>query len=204
MAFGTPQSSGDQFAPYRAGFVNLPPQAPAYQAPIAQAVQFPKMNPILGILADALAGAAGKEGPYAAMMGQQRQLTMQEALYQQHQQQEFERQRQMYDYQRQNPNDETTQLIRQSGVDPSSPAGKAMYAQALQQRVNPFVALETQGPDGTVTKNFVRPPMAPAAPVGALSDTPPSQPQGGQTPPASGGFPRVQSAPGPVLRRKSK
>jgi hypothetical protein len=155
------------------------------------------MNPILGILADALAGAAGKEGPYAAMMGQQRQLTMQEALYQQHQQQEFERQRQMYDYQIQHPNDETTQLIRQSGVDPSSPAGKAMYGQALQTRINPFQAIDVTGPDGVTQRQLIRPPMAPTAPIGDLSDAPPAQPvaapqamNGGQTPPASGGFPK--------------
>jgi hypothetical protein len=139
------------------------------------------------------------------MMGQQRQLTMQEALYQQHQQQEFERQRQMYDYQIQHPNDETTQLIRQSGTDPNSPAGKAMYAQALQTRLTPFQALDVQQPDGSTVRQLVRPPMAPTAPVGQLSDAPPAPPQnGGQTQPASGGFPRSQSAASPVLRRKPK
>lgn len=143
----------------------------------------------LGVLSDALSGAAGKPGAYAAMLGQQRQMQMEEQIYQNHQQSEMQRQMQMYDYQRKNPNDEVTQYMVASGIDPKSPQGQAIYSQALTQKTNPFVAMDVQQPDGSTVKQYVRPPMAPTAPIGALSDTPP-QAQGGPTPPASGGFPR--------------
>lgn len=84
---------------------------------------------------------------------------------------------------------EIVQLMQLAGVDPASPQGRAMLAQAVQGRVDPIVAMTL--PDG---RGYTGPRSG--IPGGAATPAPPTDPsywtpveQGGPTREGSGGFP---------------
>jgi hypothetical protein len=72
-----------------------------------------------------------------------------------------------YRAQHQEP-DEFTQLMQRAQIDPASEQGQALYLQFLQNKANPFTQMRVQNPDGSESLQFMRPPMAPTAPVGNL------------------------------------
>lgn len=101
MLFGTPKAKFD-----------LPTQTPPYAPPQNVALPMsggpagqPKKPGVnwLGVLADALAGAAGKEGPYAARMMEERQRAAQAADAQRKQAEAFALFKQEHDYRVKNP-----------------------------------------------------------------------------------------------------
>lgn len=85
--------------------------------------------------------------------------------------------------------DEFTAMMRRAGVDPNSAEGQAAYQTAFQNKINPFVSVVQQNPDGSETRNWMRPPMMgfgqPA--IGSVVEDP--RKAGGPMPSASGGFP---------------
>lgn len=167
----------------------LPPQAPQ-EAPTA-----PKMGRgqiIAGILADALAGAAGQPGPFAARMARQQQQQAEEAQWHRRRGADLE------DY-------EAKQRIEQRYKQPDIPP-MVRDAQAWMQMGEPerqayqqMQGLKQGDPDVFVTlpngQVYAGPKSglaaaltggaAPTAPVGKLRPI-----NGGPTQPASGGFPR--------------
>lgn len=55
--------------------------------------------------------------------------------------------------------DELTSYMQRGGIDPNSEQGRAMYGAAAINHVNPQQQVQTANPDGTITVNWVRPPM---------------------------------------------
>ncbi len=162
--------------------IAVPPQM---SAPPAQGGK-PKIN-WLGVLADALAGAAGRPGPYAQSMERQRQ---EQTAYERGEQQ-YRRQRadsrDDFLWKQQNENrapDEFTRLMDAAGITPDQRPG--MYKQALDRKINPPRTIVMA--DGTVMElpGGASPMPVPQAPIGPLT------PIGGPMPQASGGFPRYR------------
>lgn len=177
MPFGQPN-------PYRIGGVELPQESYAPH-PMAEAVAPKKGINWLGVLADALAGAAGRPGPYASMMAQQREAQAEEDRYQRHRADSFDMWREQQEYQAAHPAprqpSETERMIdaltQMAPDDPRRPY--------YESAVNKPQAVTVTNPDGSQELRFIRPGQvgqAPARPVGKLT------PIGGPTPSASGGF----------------
>lgn len=55
--------------------------------------------------------------------------------------------------------DELTTYMEKGGIDPNSEQGRSMYGAAATNRVDPQQPIQTANPDGTITVNWVRPPM---------------------------------------------
>lgn len=149
---------------------------------------------ILGIIADALAGAAGRQGPFAAQMMRQKQQELEDVNWGRRRQADLE------DY-------EKKQQIEQRYASPS-PMERDVAAwermgepqrQAYQQMQgmragdpDVFVTLPNgqvyAGPKSGLAQALTggAPPMRPQ--IGSIVPDP--RRNGGQTPPASGGFPR--------------
>jgi hypothetical protein len=175
MPFGVPS----QQSPYSAGFVDLP-------HPMAQAVApKPKVN-WLGVLADALAGAAGREGPYASMLMQQRQSQQEEDRYQRHRADSFDLWRQQQDYQAQHPNPpqptEYERMLQAAGYAPGTPEYVDHVRNYVNMKENPpyYFTDPTTGQLKMVPRN-----AGGAAPQG-VTFTPIDE--GGPSPSGSGGF----------------
>jgi hypothetical protein len=169
---------------------------------VSQFTQLPQMKPKGGMfgggdwksaLAAALAGFSAGGGNPAGQMALQ---MLHQRLGQKREDQQYERRQadqwnmwqrqQEYQQQHQGP-DPLAQMMQQAGIDPASPQGRQMYQQALQNKVNPFVAVTRQNPDGSEVREFMRPPQVPTAPVGGL--TPIDDEEGGPRPLGVGGFP---------------
>ena len=170
------------------------PQAPQQQAnPYAYQRQKPSL---WGILADGLSGAAGQPGQYGETLRKQgetqRLLAMQTMKLQQESAIAFAQHQRERDFDNHNQApDALDRYIRQSGItDPEQI--KSLYGQAAQQTASPFQMVEIKHPDGSVTREYVRPPaMDAGAPPARLDDLPPGvvpSSAGGQTQPASGTF----------------
>lgn len=149
----------------------------------------------LAILGDALQGAAGQPGTYAAHNWYKQQLDMQNQEYNNREQMQFERQRQMYDYQIRNPNGEIDQAYRGLLAHPEGDPAHALYsAYAWNKATPPQMITQTDGTTGITTSGMIRaqiPGAAGPAPGGmtlqqilAAGGKP-----GGQAS-ASGNFPR--------------
>lgn len=138
---------------------------------------------IAGILADALSGAAGRPGQFAAMQNQRRQEAEQEAQWGRHLM--------------------AQKLLDQQFPDPSpmerdlrvwqhmSPEQRAAYGELKKaQEGDPIVTITLpngqmySGPRSGLAAAMMGGSQAPAKPVGPLTPI-----DGGPTPPASGGFP---------------
>lgn len=142
MAFGDPMPVNIGSTPM------MPPQQPL-SSPLATAVQKPAGINWLGVLADALAGAAGRQGPYAQMLMQQRQQDNEEQTYQRHQQSELQRQKDLYSYQLANPKpDEPTNYARElieSGFHPGTPEYQTRFQKHLDAADDPMVTVSLPG-----------------------------------------------------------
>jgi hypothetical protein len=184
MAFGQPLPPTD---------VNLPSAAPLAQAmstppslpPIAAAVQQKHGINWLGVLADALSGAVGRQGPYAEMMMQKRQQDIEDQRSQMQSDRELQRQKELYQYQLEHPRPDQpseTERMMSRYLDPSTPPDeKALIGQQL---IKPQ-AVTVTNPDGSQEMRFIYPGQgqAPAKPVGKLT---PIGGQSGASP--TGGF----------------
>lgn len=168
----------------------------------------------LGVLADALSGAAGQPGMYAHEMMRRRDdqtaFERGEQTWQSHHKQDLADQMRLLDYKRLHPDDELTNYMVAAGIDPASDAGKSLYRAKTEAMTAPpmmsAAGVDEQG--NPVMRFFPR-----AQPV--TSNAPPSQAvaylkahpemkqqfeekygvgsassyMGGPTQPASGGFP---------------
>lgn len=95
----------------------------------------------LGVLADALAGAAGQPGQYLAGIQQQQQRAAALADEQRRRSLDMTDWRAKQDYTRDNPapaDDVLTQMMRGGGIDPSSEQGVALYRQRAEALANPL------------------------------------------------------------------
>jgi hypothetical protein len=195
MAFGVPLNmAGAQVA--SAVPSNFGPLAQAMNTPTLQ--NKPKIN-WLGVLADALAGAAGRPGPYAAMLDQQHQLDQEDQRYERHKTDSFDLWRQEQDYQREHQQPDITPFGRElieSGLQPGTPEYTKRMSDHLNAVDDPIVTVPLPGNriysgprSGLATAlSSGSAALPPTAPVGPLT------PIGGQTPRASGNFPRHNRA----------
>lgn len=138
---------------------------------------------IAGILADMIAGATGKPGQFAEMLGQQRQQQQQDVQWsrrRQGQQQDWQAQE---DYKRAHP--DPSPMERDAlAWQQMSPELHAAYREAQAAKPQ-FI------PDGMGGGRWASPPVSgppPAVPFPGVTFTP--IPDGGPTLPASGGFRR--------------
>jgi hypothetical protein len=146
----------------------------------------PKIN-WLGVLTDALAGAAGKEGPYASMLMQQRQLQQQQAMQQMQSDRELNREKALFDYESANKTPQPTEYeraLQAAGIQPGTPEYAQHMKNYVQVRENPpyFYTDPTSGQTMMIPRT-----MAPGTPApSGVTFTPLDD--GGPTPRASGGF----------------
>lgn len=107
-----PQPTGDanpvgvSLAPSVVGMMN---QAPA-PAPMSHG------HFLLGVLADALAGAAGKEGPFAAQMARQQQAQAEEAQWTRRQASELQQHKDLFAYEQANKAPEVDPVTRDANA----------------------------------------------------------------------------------------
>lgn len=144
-----------------------------------------------GVAADALAGAAGRPGPYAAMQRQRQDEQAQIAAEQRRQAAQYAMWQQQKQWERANPAapqpTEFERTVQAAGITPGTPE----YAQIMRQRAENQASappMVVTNPDGTRTVypsgSIPRGPMTPpTAPVGKLT------PMGGAAPQGAGGFP---------------
>ncbi len=177
-----------QRKPWETAFPDMAPMAvdtPQFALPPATppAAPKPKVN-WMGVLADALSGAAGQPGQYAQRMARERQeQSAFERGEQQYQRQRadalsddernYQQQISLADYKRANPDDDLTQYMNLSQNDPD-PARRAIYQQKVSAMTAPPM-MSAQGFDDAgnpVMRFFPRAPAqqaAPSAPVGRLT-----------------------------------
>lgn len=62
-----------------------------------------------------------------------------------------------------NPTEFRRALI-EAGIDPDSERGRALAGQRAQNMANPMQAIDIQQPDGSVVRQYIRPPMGGAGP----------------------------------------
>ncbi len=152
----------------------LPPAAPVApaMAPAMAPAGKPKIN-WMGVLADALAGAAGQPGQYAQRMERQRQeQSAFERGEQQYQRQRadalsddernYQQQVSLKQWDRANPNDDVTRMMDLAGI----PADQrpALYGQALQRKINPPTFIPGVGLVQGAGMGAYPAPAAPSAP----------------------------------------
>lgn len=164
-----------------------PPQSAAYPSQKISKGQF-----LAGILADALAGAAGQPGQFAPMMQRRRQQEQEQAQW------GLKRRADLEDYEAKQKIDQRYKgadvppMLRdvQAYLGMSEPQRQAWQQMNDMKRGDPdvFVTLPNgqvyAGPKSGLSSALMGGGRAPQAPVGKLTPIAP----GGQTPPASGGF----------------
>jgi hypothetical protein len=149
---------------------------------------------IAGYLSDALAGLAGREGPYAAMLGYERQLQDRAALDQQQRAAEYADFVRRHEYERANPQPINNDTLNDLGLIEQR-LGRDAGDAFLRRLADPDVTVPL--PNGQI---YIGPRSGMAA---ALSGVAPTQPVGKLTPitgdagsNAGGGFPDPMRAPG--------
>lgn len=117
----------------------------------------------IGVLADALAGAAGQPGQYAMSRRQDRQIQRQESLYQRQRADQMADWRTKEEWKAAHPDDQFTQFMVAGGIDPRSPQGQALYKQRAEgMAAPPLMAVDGFDAQGNPTKTFMpRPTFAP-------------------------------------------
>jgi hypothetical protein len=135
---------------------------------------------VAGYLADALAGLAGQQGPYAAMLRDENALADQEAAYQRQRADQYAdwQRRQEYEAAHQAPRVNDTVADYQFLLEKLGPEQAEKF---LRNRADP--PRYVQGPDGQFYP--VQTAQVPTAPVGRLTPI-----EGGPASQAPGGFPR--------------
>lgn len=155
--------------------------------PLAPAMK-PGVN-WLGVLADALAGAAGKQGPYASMLAQQRQMQMEEQTYQHHKADALDMWRQQQEYGAAHPKPlaptEYDRALDAAGIKPGTPEYVQHMTNFLKMKENP-VWTYTDPATGAIMMGSKGPVQPQTAPPG-VTFTPIDE--GGPPPGAAGGFP---------------
>jgi hypothetical protein len=193
MAFGQPLVAGDQpplnldailggpAVKQGVGFVNLP------QSPMAQATAKPKVN-WLGVLADALAGAAGRQGPYAEMMMKEREHQQVLDDYNRKRTDENADWQTHYDYERNHPKDTAGTEFERGLQAVGAVPGTDAYTQHWKDRLDAI-----EHPPYFYTDPATGQPMM--IPRGRAPGTPAPQgvtftpvDDGGPSPGGSGGF----------------
>lgn len=153
---------------------NLPPES--------QAPKMGKGQLIMGIIADALAGAAGRQGPFAAQMMRQREQEQEEANWGRRLEREQEIKSRFPDV---SPMERDVQAWDRMG-----PAQRETYKQMKAVTApdpDVFITLPNghvyAGPRSGLAAAMMGGGQPPAKPIGKLTPI-----DGGPTPPASGGF----------------
>lgn len=143
---------------------------------------------IMGIIADALAGAAGQPGPFAAQMARQRQQEQEEANWGRR----FERQKQIeQQYEKTKPYRWEANDGSLMEMGPDGTARLVYKDPTPKANLDPdvFITLPNgqvyAGPRSGLAAAMMGGTTAKTAPRGKLTPV-----NGGPTPPASGGFPR--------------
>jgi len=188
----------------------LQPAPQQAQQPQMQSIQPPayvRQKPsVMGIIADALSGAAGQPGAYAASLRNQNEYAQQVARIQQQQAAEYARQQQLYDYKLAHPDTpDITQRVQ--ALNALKPGLGDTYAQNYAANGGGLGPLITNPVTG---QQYSTKPMAPQSPpdeaVARLRANPAEASQfdeifgpgasakyiGGQTVAPSGGFPGHQ------------
>ena len=169
-----------------------PQMQPAQMQPAQQPTMQPHKPGInwMGVLADTLAGAAGREGPYmASMMAQQKQQEAAQAAAAQRQasMQDWQSKFQyLQDHKVQEP-DNFTRTLQAAGIDPASPQGVAMFKKRAEMLTNPM-QLMSDGYGGF--KPVHANGEAPASGVATDDDWNSAKDYGGGASNGTGGFPR--------------
>lgn len=192
MAFGVPKPQ-DGMVPFASlqapeasqGVAsNFGPLAQAMDAPTLQAK--PKVN-WLGVLADALAGAAGRQGPYASMLMQQRQQDQEDQRFDRRQQSELETQKSLYLWKQLHETPAPTEYERAlaaAGIMPGSPEYIQHMGKYVQMKESPIWNY-TDPATGAIMLGTKSAPIGPQI----LDTLPPgATPIGGPSPSGSGGF----------------
>tara|TARA_A100001391_G_scaffold42183_1_gene24415 strand:- start:3593 stop:4444 length:852 start_codon:yes stop_codon:yes gene_type:complete len=121
----------------------------------------------LGILGDALAGAAGQMPVYTHMKLQQRKADIEAQRRAQEEKARRSADRDTWLWQQQwkqqHPDDQFTQYMVAGGIDPHSPQGQALYKQRAEgMAAPPLMAVDGFDAQGNPTKTFMpRPTFAP-------------------------------------------
>jgi hypothetical protein len=146
---------------------------------------------IAGIIADALAGAAGQQGPMAARWNQERQQQNEEVQWAHHRQGIMDDWIKQQQYQAAHPDASPMKRDAQAWTG-MTPEQKAAYQEMEKAKEgDPIVTITLpngqmySGPRSGLATAMMGRMATPQAPVGPLTPI-----NGGPTPSASGGFPR--------------
>jgi hypothetical protein len=180
MAFGQPYQMNDASPVWNAGFDVPHPMA-------AAAAPKPKIN-WLGVLADALSGAAGQPGMYAREMMRQREQETEDQRYFRHHQQQIEDEKNLYLWKQAHPEtpapNEYERALQAAGIAPGTPEYVQHMGNYIKMKENPTWTY-TDPATGALMMGSKGPPQA--APSG-VTFTPLDD--GGPSPSGSGGFRR--------------
>lgn len=114
----------------------------------------------LGILGDALAGAAGRPPIYTQMKMQRREIERQQQTWSQKQKAERDEWLWREQWKQAHPDDQFTQFMVAGGIDPRSPQGQALYKQRAEgMAAPPLMAVDGFDAQGNPTKTFMPRPM---------------------------------------------
>jgi hypothetical protein len=156
-----------------------------------QQPQYSRGQIIAGILADALAGAAGHPGPMAARWNDERQQQNEEVQWAHHRQGIMDDWVRQQEYSRAHP-DPSPMARDVADFQRMTPEQRAAYAEMEKAREgDPIVTITLpngqmySGPRSGLATAMMGRMATPQAPVGPLTPI-----NGGPTPSASGGFPR--------------
>ena len=179
MGNGMPQAPSAPAFNLETPQYQLPPTAPAK----------PKIN-WMGVLADALSGAAGQPGQFAASMRQQQaeQTAFErgEQQYRTHRADSLADQRSLYDYKAAHPDDQLSQYLELARTA-ANPEDRAAYkAKVAAMTAPPMMSAQGFDEQGNpVMRFFPRGGASPSSPT----NFPGWADEGGQSQPATGNFP---------------
>lgn len=173
-----------------------PPLGIALADTVGAAPQHPQMSKgqiIMGIIADALSGAAGHQGGFAQMLGQQREDDRVQAQWGLQRRARLEDWQAQQDYQHAHPDPSPMERDVQTWAR-MTPEQRAQYQDMQKAKEgDPIVTITLpngqmySGPRSGLAAAMMGGSQAPQRPVGRLSPLPDGGPQGS---PLSGSFPR--------------
>jgi len=178
MPFGQPQNpllpqGNDPYAAYRAGSIDIP------QHPMAAAVQPRQKVNWLGVLADALSGAAGQTPLYTQNLMLQKQQDQEEQTYQRHRADQLDMWKQQQQFELEHPHPaqptEYERALEAAGYAPGSPEYVQHVRKYVDMKENPVQAVTVTNPDGSQEIRYIRPnqmgqqggPVGKLTPIGA-------------------------------------